>query len=238
MSKSLEVNFYGPIAFRMCKNEAWAFLPKCRDHYCNILTDQNDISPKRRRIFEVVGPKSGLTQLGSGALIVQRNWDKKWGPKPLDCYCIFKLPSPDKVFGLRGEYVKIDIPKETSLEGIYARGIRFWYADCPVAPAIMPADGAAAGDLHYFDASYCGHDDLYQVEIRYHDARHQPSIDHHHRDAMACSRSMRKLFPPCEKWKVNFEPPKKSHDMHILIGGKHPIDCGANSIVFNDGSNL
>lgn len=238
MKMSLEVNFYGPIAFRMCKNEAWAYLPKCRDHNCNILTDKNDISPERRKILELVGPTPASTQNGGGAPLVRRNWDKKWSPKPESCYCIFKLPSPDRVFGLRGEYVKIDIPGERSLEDLYARGIRFCYTDCPTGPAITPVDGAAAGDLHLFDAAYCGHDSLYQVEIRYHDTRHQAAIDHHHSDAMACSRSMRKLFPPCDKWKMNFEPPKKGGGMHILIGGKHPVDCGANSIVFTDGSNL
>jgi hypothetical protein len=232
---SLEINFHGPIVFRLCKDVAWAYLPKCEDHYCNILTDTNDISPKRRRIFEVLGPKSAPTKSGGeGSPMVERKWNWGEGPRPEKCYCIFKLPSPDRIFGLRGEYVKIDIPGEQGLEGNYARGLRFYYSECSVAPTIIPQDGAAAGDLHKFCAKYWGHSDLYQTEIRYHDTKRQPTIDHHHRDAMKCSRSMRKLFPPCDKWKVNFEPPKKE-GLAILIGGKHPVDCGANLLVFSDG---
>lgn len=233
---SLEVNFHGPIVFRLCKEVAWAYLAKCADHACNILTDANDISPKRRRIFELVGPTKGTTKTGGGFPTVQDAWKWGGGPAPEKCYCIFKLPSPDFIFGLRGEYLKIDIPNKPTMVDNFARGLRFLYNECNTKPTILPPDGAAAGDLSCLDASCYGHNDFYQLEIRYHDTKHQPTIDHHHRDAMACSRSMRKMFPPCDKWKMDFERPKGY--MNILIGGKHPVDCGANLLVLKDGVEL
>ncbi len=233
--KALEVDFHGPIVFRLCKKEAWAYLPVCANHYCNILTDCNDISPKMHKIFELKGPTAAPTKHGGELSIVERTWTWGNGPKLRKCYCIFKLPSPDLIFGLRAEYVKIEIPGETTLKGAYARGLRFRYNECNVTPTIDPPDGAAAGDLHSFKARHFGDDDLYQLEIRYHDTKFQPRVDHHHRDAMNCSRSMRKLFPPCDKWKVNFEPPKNQTD---VLGGKHPVDCGANLLVFADGITL
>ena len=97
VQKSLEINFHGPISFHICKDVVWAYLPKCRDHVCNVLTDMNDISPKRRMVFELVGPTPASTKNGGNTLLVQRNWNSKWGPKPQKCYCVFKLPSPDLI---------------------------------------------------------------------------------------------------------------------------------------------
>ncbi len=235
--KSLEVNFHGPIAFRLCKKEAWAYLPMCRNHACNILTDCNDISPKMHLVLDLKGPTAAPTKIGNGLEMVGLDWQWGNGPKAKECYCIFKLPSPDLVFGLRAEYVKIDVPGGgKSWPGKpYARGLRFYYDECKVAPKITPLNGAAAGDFRKFDAKYFGHSDLYQVEIRFHDTKYQPTVDHHHRDAMMCSRKMRELFPPCDKWKVNFEPPKNLIDR---IGGKYPVDCGANAMVLTDGIRL
>jgi hypothetical protein len=228
---SLEVNFHGPIAFRFCKDVAWAYLPKCDEHYCNILTDSNDVSPARLEVFELKGPKAGPTKRGQGFKMVELDWNFGAGPEAKKCYCIFKLPSPSLIFGLRAEYVKIDVPGEQGWEGVYARGLRFWYSECDVAPTINPA-----ADLHNpnkFDASSFGHSSLYQMEIRYRDAKHEPASAHH-KDAEHCSLRMRKLFPPCDKWKVSFEPPKKSGPQP-RIGGPHPVDCGANPLVFSDG---
>jgi len=55
--------------------------------------------------------------------------------------------------------------------------------------------------------------------IRYHDTRPRRTVDHHHRDAMMCSLAMRRLFPPCDEWTVNYEPPKKPKSSEGAKGG-------------------
>jgi len=95
---------------------------------------------------------------------VRRDWQWGHGPNPRKRYSVFKLPAPDVVYGLRAEYVKIEIPNEENLEGRYARGVRFYYRDCKTAPSIAPLDGAVAGDLKEFDARCIGREDLYQFE--------------------------------------------------------------------------
>jgi hypothetical protein len=231
---TFEIDFHGPIAFRLCHQEAWAYLPICADHSCNILTDSDDISPNMHINFELLGPTPGSTKSGDGLQLVKRKWNGEDGPTIDKCYCIFKLPAPDLVFGLRSEYVKIEIPGEPCLEGNYARGLRFFYAQCKAAPTILPSGGAAAGDLSEMNSKHFGRNDFYQIEISYQERRRRPTIDDHHRDAMKCSRSMRELFPECANWKVSFEQSKLIDN----TGGHHPVDCGANIIVFTDGIEL
>lgn len=228
---SLEVNFHGPIAFRICKDAVWAYLPKCTDHYCNILTDLNDISPDRHKIYNVRGPKAAdATQIKGEQFVPPLPWKWKDGPLPKKCYCVFNLPLPDIIFGLAPEYVEIS-GSDINVAGAYARGVRFSYAQCGAKPTIVPADGSEPGDLANLDAKYYNHSDLYQIEIRYHDLKHTLADPHdHHKDARKCSLSMRKLFPPCDKWKVSFDDPNAR-----VISGSKPVDCGANPLVFKDG---
>jgi hypothetical protein len=243
---TLEVNFHGPIAFRLCKHVAWAYLPLCENHRCNILTDVNDLSPYKFQVYAIKGPTEGETQVAKEPAVVKWKWAWGDGPKPGECYCIFRLPSPDVICGLRAEWAEISTSDGPIFEGAeYARGIRFHYKHCDKEPMISSVGGKSKSDFTDFTAKYYGHGDNYQVEIRFHDIKYQSTLDHHHRDAMKCSRKMRRLFPPLDKWKVNFEKPKhQPSDPHpvdrsgggtVQHGGPHPVDCGANVIVLTDG---
>lgn len=55
MKSSLVADFHGPIAFRFSEKWAWAYLPKCHLHACNVLTDHDDKSPDRHRTFVFKG---------------------------------------------------------------------------------------------------------------------------------------------------------------------------------------
>jgi hypothetical protein len=232
--KSLEVDFHGPFAFHFCQTEVWVFLPMCANHKCNVLTDSNDVSPKMHQVLSLVGPVAVDTNPGDGHQFVWRPWEQDWknGPGKRKCYCIFRLPSPNSVHGLRAEYLKIDIPNETFPDGFYARGLRFCYKQCDPKLKIMPQDGAASGSFVDLDATTCGDKNRLHIEIRFHDTKYHRKIDHHHRDAMSCSKSMRKHFPPCDEWTVKFEPSRKIRLRQH--GGTHPVDCGANLIAFID----
>jgi hypothetical protein len=249
-TKSLEINFHGPIVFRFCKDVAWAYLPICDEHFCNILTDTNDLSAKRHKIIEIKGPTSAATPphpVGGAPLVTPLVWNKKWKeePNPRKCYCTFKLPLPDLIFGLRPEQVKIS-GDEVNVNGEFARGLRFVYNECLAAPTIGPASPSAVvgAPSSIFDPACFNNGNLYQMEIRYHDSRHnRANSRHHHQDAEKCSLAMRKLLPPCDKWKVSFDPPKVSKKLKnkikdnpwlLVISGKHPVDCGANPLVFFD----
>lgn len=233
----LEVNFHGPIAFRFCKNEVFAYLPKCTDHRCNILTDVNDMSVKDCTTVELRGPVRGTTHLAKGDQVVTRNWTSGNGPKDKHCRAIFRLPSPDEVYGLGAEYVKIEIPNEKTIVGDFARGIRFFYRSCATRPRLVFSEKPVSAGSPVFNASHYGPIASYQFEVRYHDVKFLRKYDDHQRDALSCSQSMRRLFPPCNKWKVSFQKPP-GHQKILNTSGMHPVDCLANIIAFMDGVSL
>jgi hypothetical protein len=238
MASTLVIDFHGPIAFRFCKNVAWAYVPQCDYHTGNILTDTDDVSPKDNETYEVIGPKAakGKTQSGTGARLISVDWKKvKRGkpPEAKDCYWIFKLSLPDRIFGLNAEYVKITGSGIKLPADKYARGLRFCYDECDSKPKIRCVSSSKDIEIEprYFQQSK---DPQYRIEIRYHDIN--PIEPRPHADADLCSASMRKLFPPLDKWTVDFDPSgRKARPSIEHVGGGHGVDCGANALVFGDG---
>lgn len=262
MDTSFVVDFYGPVAFRFSGLCAWAYLPLCCFHACNVLTDHDDKSPDRHHTYLVRGPKGGSTQVGKkGPYVVQLDWSKDTcGNEPTDgdCYCVFQLPLPDSIYGLRGEYASIkDLNGQEWGGDNCARGLRFCYGACDTLPTIIPAvpiqpkpDGS--NDLSNLDATSIGpgSDVQYHIEIRFHDLNPVFDPDNIHADANMCSATMRQLFPPLDQWAVSFDKPPYSGNLlkplarpsiHLIppyayVGTPgHPVDCGANVLVFNDG---
>jgi hypothetical protein len=239
MPSSLVVDFYGPIAFRFCKKVAIAYIPPCDYHYCNVLTDSDDVSPDidKAKTFTISGPTStsGKTEVGPGRPLISLDWGLCGiPPKPSDCYCIFELPLPDFIHGLRAEYVKIVAKGRPTLEGKYARGVRFYYSDSQ-KPTVTPAEPTKLGTIdptNYHPNKSSGLE--YRIEIRYHDIN--PIEPRQHADADLCSASMRKLFPPLDTWTVDFnDPNERKAPVAIEYAGPHGVDCTANGLVFDDG---
>jgi hypothetical protein len=257
MGSPLTVDFYGPIAFRFCGDSAWAYLPRCKDHKCNVLTDQNDLSPTERHTYILHGPKFGITPLDAtgGQDIIKMDWKDTNGNIPTDhhCYCIFQLPPPTLIFGLRAEWVEITKPDgSVPWGGKYARGLRFYYSDCEYPTITPPLSKREKLDASYFNSSNV----QYRIEVRFHDMNKTEFPAY--ADAGMCSATMRKLFPPLDKWTVRFT---KSAEITIRaeaeievetvagpfgkaariegaidnIVSHHPVDCGANILAFNDG---
>lgn len=257
MKGSLVVDFHGPIAFRFCKEWVWAYLPPCDDHACNVLTDSNDLSPDEQVAYALQGPSAGKAQLVSSKSepIIQMDWGETDGniPKPSDCYCTFQLPRPDFIFGLRAEWVELTKPDgSVPWSGNYARGVRLCYlqSDIPTFTPLLPDGGK-------FDASYINPGDVqYRIEVRFRDLNKSELFPYE--DALMCSWAMRKLFPPLDQWEASFqkmvtykiyptaeavqtkdEPKTKALAIDPFavaqISGHHPVDCGANAIVFDDG---
>jgi len=248
MASALIVDFHGPIAFRFTNKDglwAWAYVPICDYHTCNVLTNSKDVSPELHRVFELQGPlptETGKTQIpkdGSGQMIgaelIQEDWKvvRRTPPMPTEqeCYCIFKLPLPDYIVGLRKEPVTIEKTPGSPEKRDYARGHRFCYSKCNV-PKIVPSkkpSNLEKLDPKDFETVY-GSDVKYQIEIRYHDIN--PLQPRPHRDADLCSASMRNLFPPfINNWKVTFDNPEDVFD----VAGPHGSDCLAHGLVLNDG---
>lgn len=245
METSLVVDFHGPIAYRFGANCVWAYLPLCRSHRLNVLTDTDDIGPDRHNVFKLTGPKAGKTQTG-GANLILLDWKKDTEGKepPVErCYCIFELPLPDFIFGLRAEWVAIKKHTGGGWSDYYARGLRFWYNDCPHKPAIEPHK---PDQLAHLNATCAQPDNgsgvRYRMEIRYYDINPVYDPDLPHADALECSQTMCNLLPPLDKWTVDFEHPNKPKpptsvlELGLLqLGTIPPVDCGANGFVFNDG---
>jgi hypothetical protein len=234
MGKALEITFHGPIAFRFQPEQAWAYIPVCDYHTCNITTDNNDISPLEKKTYTLTGAESGTTAIAGNIEIVTLDWNKVWDPHEQDCYSIFTFPPPDFIFGLQAEYVKIDLPAGPGWEGDYARGLRFRYNN---------SDAPKLSGYPELDATYSnGNDDLYHIEITYRDTNTGDGKDPF-KDARECSLQMRKLLPPCEQWTVSFEKselPISDKDASGRFGriGPHPKDCGANVLALRDGVSL
>jgi hypothetical protein len=237
MADALVLDFHGPIAFVFSIDGVSAYLPYCDEHTCNLLTDSDDVSPMENKIYTLVGPRASTPPVQKkGANLIVVKWGDTSGniPKKDDCYCIFKLPLPDFIFGLRPEYVKIVKPDGGGWSGLCARGVRFYYKECKTPPQI---------DSLKFDATSqvpLG-SDKYRIEIRYHDTNNEVDEENPHEDAELCSENMRKLFPPLDKWTVDFDDPNQEKTPRPKIHGiatspgPHGVDCGANGLVFNDG---
>ena len=246
MASSLVVDFNGPIAFLFSTNQVQAFIPICDAHNCNVLTDSDDVSPDQNNTFTLTGPTGVVqTQPGMGAQILTLNSNILTGPLPKqgDCYCIFQLPLPDNIFGLLAQCVGITTDNGQNLTNNYARGVRFYYSACPNVPTITPANPLELGSLDPTSVQPPSGSGLnYRIEIRYHDTNQQENYPHE--DADKCSYNIRKLFPPLDKWKVDFNTPCPSKDSRQLarvlpasatIPGPHGVDCEANGFVFNAG---
>lgn len=254
MGTSLVVDFYGPIAFRFSVDSVLAYFPPWFLHVCNILTDDDDKSPDLGNIYVLKGPAPGDTTCGDrGAKIIELVWgeDTNGDAPELDqCYCIFQLPPPDKIYGLRGEYASMkDLNGQERGGCNCARGLRFFYSACPVPPQITPTNPVTpnpygSNNLYDLDATSVsagpGH---YRYEIRFRDLNAVIEPGNIHADADICSATMRKLFPPLDQWTVSFQDPNEPNCAKPLFsrlfsfdpGDGHPVDCGANPLALNDG---
>lgn len=249
---TLTLDLNGPIAFLFNKGSGnvQAFLPPCLQHTCNILTDNNDISPALKTTFTLNGPvgvsqtqvlKNAGMVVGANLLIVSSSILSAPPPNEQNCYCIFELPIPDSIIGLRTEPANIKLPSGRDLSNNYFRGLRFFYSDCAVGPTITPfnPDGLKDLDARSFepDGSF-----NYRIEIRLHDTN--PN-DPDGGDAKMCSETLRGLFPPLDQWTVDFhnnQQPKTLRPFIQAIGnlrandGPRGVDCGANGVIFDEGT--
>lgn len=251
MTSSLVVDLHGPIAFLFSKQWAWAYIPNCNYHRCNVLTDTDDKSPARNNTFLLSGPTgAGTAQLKNPNKVILVPWNvvKIPAPDAKQCYCIFQMPLPDFIYGLRSDYVDLIAPDQ-EWKGLYARGLRFYYNACPIQPTIAPTpsvspDPTDPNDLTTLDPTCLRPDSnadvAYRIEVRYRSVNPVEDDYNPHADAYMCSASMRVLFCPLDNWKVNFERQSTASTKDPLEyfkagGGPRPVDCGANQLVFSDG---
>jgi hypothetical protein len=260
MAKPLEITFHGPFVFRFGKNCAWAYAPKCDEHYLNILTDKEDVvlprkKQKKIRTFHLTGPTHGKTVSSDNCPIVTYPWDpekKRWPYTERHWNYVLSFPAPDYIYGLVPEYVWIygyperdKAPDPSKPEkSRYARALRFRYNDSPTPPQFNELDSK-----HFHANHLGGADPGYSIEIRYgHYASVTKKKEEYYLDAQSCFESMREHLSPCDDWKAFFgEPANSSATMsrlsapHIdIIGGPNgPHDCGAPVMaLFEEGVSL
>jgi hypothetical protein len=249
-SAHLEITFHGPFVFRFGKDYAWAYAPKCDEHYLNILTDKEDVilpvdpeTNERIRTFELTGPKPGVTVAKNPKSIIIYKWDKAWPNTERHWNYVLKFPAPDYIYGLVPEYVWIygypnsgNAPDPNNPEQThYARALRFRYNDSPTPPQFyelatnqITANHMGSGNTHY------------SIEISY---NHYHSVvrkkEEYYADAQSCFESMREKLSPCDEWKAFYgEDPANKHYQsrwRSLAGGPNgPHDCGAAVMAMHD----
>jgi hypothetical protein len=267
MPTPLEITFHGPFVFRFGREYAWAYAPRCDEHYLNILTDMEDVTLPRSkktnkpiRTFELAGPiKSTVPtsktteQLGENAIITypwysgEKGKEKGWPDTQEDWEYVLKFPAPDYIYGLVPEYVWIygyPTPCTANDGKYYARALRFRYEES-ACPKFNVLDGKN------FHANHLGGTNpSYSIEIRY---THYHSVarkkEEYFADAQSCFESMRENLPPCDQWKVFFgEDPAKSgvqpannaglFNIEFAGGPNGPHDCGAAVMALEDGISL
>jgi len=246
MASSLILDFNGPAVFYFSADQVQGFIPICDGHTCNVLTDSNDVSPDQDNTFTLSGPTGARqTQPPMGKKILILDPKILTGPLPgqQKCYCIFQLPLPDNILGLRAQCVGITTDKGQDLTDNYARGVRFYYSACPNVPTITPANPPELSNIDPTSVQpSLGPGPNYKIEIRYHDTNQQEPSPH--ADAKKCSKNMRDLFPPLDRWTVDFSTPCPQKVSRRLAGarparatlvGPGGVDCLANGFVFNAG---
>jgi hypothetical protein len=248
---ALEITFHGPFVFRFGIDYAWAYAPKCDEHYLNILTDTEDVTlPKDKEInelirtFEMTGPTPGKTVSASTCSVIHQKWDTSWPDTEKHWNYVLRFPTPDYIYGLLPEYVWIygylnsgapDPGKQEQTH--YARALRFRYNDSPTSPQFHEIDSK------YFNAKHLGGiDPGYSIEIRY---THYHSVARkkaeYFADAQSCFESMREKLSPCHKWKAFFgeDPDTAGVCVQSFVapfsgGSNGPHDCGAAVIAMED----
>jgi hypothetical protein len=250
MAKPLEITFHGPFVFRFGREYAWAYAPRCDEHYLNILTDREDVTlpidketNERIRTFEMTGPTPGKTVSKSTCLIITYPWKKTWPNTERHWNYVLSFPAPDYIYGLVPEYVWIYGYPDSgeAKEAHYARALRFRYNDSPIPPQFNEI-----GSEHFSATHLGGTDPHYSIEIRY---THYHSValkkEDYFSDAQSCFESMREKLWPCDTWKAFFgEDPdtlgvrSKSLVPPLSGGPNGPHDCGAAVMALGDGISL
>jgi len=242
----LEITFHGPFVFRFGKDKAWAYAPKCDEHYLNILTDREDVTlpmdqetNERIRTFEMTGPTPGKTVAVNFDSIITYGWDKTWPNTERHWNYVLNFPAPDYIYGLVPEYVWIYGYKAGINDGRYARALRFTYNDSPAPPQFNELA------KNQISASHLGSASGYSIEIRY---NHYHSVARkkaeYFADAQSCFASMREKLTPCDEWKALYgeDPAKPKHNLpstNVKSGGTSgPHDCGAAILAMEDGISL
>jgi hypothetical protein len=257
MATPLEITFHGPFVFHFGKEQAWAYAPKCDEHYLNILTDEEDVrlpigaDNQPIRTFNLVGPNAKVTAC-SGNKVMTYPWDpkKKGWPKTQDDWqYVLNFPVPDCIFGLVPEYIWIygyspdGSPSNEGHDYQFARALRFRYND--------------SGDPQFEEfkdnrIKFCakhlgGTDPYYSIEIRYgHYASVTKKKAEYYLDAQSCFESMREKLSPCDEWKAFFgdDPAESGARLRKLVppiagGPNGPHDCGAPVMaLFDEGVTL
>jgi len=176
--KPLEITFHGPFVFHFGKNNAWAYAPKCDEHYLNILTDSQDVrlpmdeeTKEPIRTFNMTGPKAGTTAR-SGNTIMTYPWDpekKNWPKTERHWRYVLSFPAPNYIFGLVPEnmwiygYSPDGSPSKKGDDYQFARALRFRYNDSD-----DPQFDEFKDSQIEFSAKHLGGDDpVYSIEIRY-----------------------------------------------------------------------
>ncbi|HXM10355.1 MAG TPA: hypothetical protein VN946_10440 [Terriglobales bacterium] len=262
MGNPLVVDFHGPIGFRFCTDKVIAYLPHCKGHDCNILTDVRDIGVHQKKHYVLNGPTSNNPPLQKieGVNVITAIWGKDTNGKEPHlgrCYCTFELPIPEQIFGLRAESTEITDQGGTVRFpwGNYARGLRFYYSDSDNPTITPPPSKKEPLEAKYFSPDGSTQ---YRIEVRLHDLNQGQDYDH--ADAIMCSRTMRKLFPPLDNWVVNFDKntqvtirPAIEYEEEMIaiprgtktdtdnpwavasVVEQHAVDCSANPFVLDDG---
>jgi hypothetical protein len=252
----LEITFHGPFVFRFASDHAWAYAPKCDEHYLNILTDTEDVRlPLDKetnlpiRTFNLTGPQGGTT-VQSGKKIMTHPWDlnkKGWPKTERHWQYVLSFPAPDSIFGLVPEYVWIygySPDGSSSANGkydYYARALRFRYnnSDDP------QFDEFKDNQIQFCAKHLGGNESGYSIEIRYsHYASVAKKKEEYYLDAQSCFENMREHLSPCDEWKAFFgEEPAKSkyhgpYSVFQASGPNGPHDCGAPVMALEDGISL
>jgi hypothetical protein len=228
----LEITFHGPFVFRFGLEYAYAYAPKCDEHYLNILTDTEDVElPMNNnnpiRTFTFSGPNptppvltttptptlkpSVIPQQGNPCSIVHYDWQREvWPDSEKEWQHVLRFPLPDYYFGLIPEYMWIygyPNPKNVT-EGPYARALRFRYNDSPKSPNFDQFTTYPINATHLScptSIPACSRDPFYSIEIRYgHYASVAKKKAEYYLDAQSCFESMREKLPPCDTWKAFF----------------------------------
>lgn len=259
MPTPLEITFHGPFVFRFGCEYAWAYAPRCDEHYLNILTDTEDVdlpidkeTNERIRTFQLTGPTPGKTVSKSTCLIITYPWKNTWPDTERHWNYVLRFPAPDYIYGLVPEYVWIygypeldKVPDPSKPEKSYfARALRFRYNDSPTPPQFNELRENQISANHFGGA-----DPRYSIDIRYgHYASVPQKKEEYYLDAQSCFASMREKLSPCDQWKAFFGPDPEydrvrmeKHNFYLLRAGgtSGPHDCGASVMAMvEDGVSL
>ena len=249
--KTLEVTLEGPFALGFPKdtttNKIIVYAPICDGHEAYVETDQDRIQLNRdatvmqgdcptpivsgaKYELHKPGPDPNQTYCYNLDSMIHVNWNRcQYAPPSDKCYFQLELPRPDFILGLAPavvSYTENDLnpaPETTCAQR--ATATRLFYTGLDSAKNVMLLR-TNPKPTTIFDASH--YPDLPSVQrnipIRFRYAPANPRCQEG-QDASVGAIGMLALFPPLDKWSMNFSTCSAAHAEVYMF--HHSGDCGS-----------